>query len=104
MRTDVLRASSAPSSSHTASPASSTVWHLRGAGDRGLPTLEIAERMIESTPGTTRLIDRLETKKLVSRERCLTDRRQVFCASRIRLSLLPRSTPHDRSRDNASAF
>ena len=38
---------------------------LRGAGERGLPTLEIAERMIESTPGITRLIDRLETKKLV---------------------------------------
>jgi DNA-binding MarR family transcriptional regulator len=52
---------------------------LRGAGERGLPTLEIAERMIESTPGITRLIDRLETKKLVARERCLTDRRQVFC-------------------------
>jgi DNA-binding MarR family transcriptional regulator len=52
---------------------------LRGAGERGLPTLEIAERMIESTPGITRLIDRLETKKLVLRVRCLTDRRQVFC-------------------------
>jgi DNA-binding MarR family transcriptional regulator len=52
---------------------------LRGAGERGLPTLEIAERMIESTPGITRLIDRLEMKQLVSRERCITDRRQVFC-------------------------
>jgi DNA-binding MarR family transcriptional regulator len=52
---------------------------LRGAGEAGLPTLEIADRMIETTPGITRLIDRLETKKLVSRERCLTDRRQVFC-------------------------
>lgn len=52
---------------------------LRGAGDRGLPTLEIAERMIEQTPGITRLIDRLETKTLVIRERCATDRRQVFC-------------------------
>src|SRR6266699_1541446 len=52
---------------------------LRGAGQDGLPTLEIAERMIEQTPGITRLIDRLETKKLVSRERCATDRRQVFC-------------------------
>ncbi len=52
---------------------------LRGAGEAGLPTLEIADRMIEATPGITRLIDRLETKKLVSRERCLTDRRQVFC-------------------------
>jgi DNA-binding MarR family transcriptional regulator len=52
---------------------------LRGAGERGLPTLDIAERMIEQTPGITRLIDRLEAKKLVSRERCATDRRQVFC-------------------------
>lgn len=52
---------------------------LRGAGERGLPTLEIAERMVEQTPGITRLIDRLEAKKLVCRERCATDRRQVFC-------------------------
>jgi len=52
---------------------------LRGAGERGLPTLEIAERMIEQAPGITRLVDRLEAKKLVVRERCDTDRRQVFC-------------------------
>lgn len=52
---------------------------LRGAGEHGLPTLEIAERMIEQTPGITRLIDRLEVKQLVSRERSVTDRRQVFC-------------------------
>ena len=52
---------------------------LRGAGDCGLPTLEIAERMVEQTPGITRLIDRLEARKLAIRERCLTDRRQVFC-------------------------
>ena len=52
---------------------------LRGAGDCGLPTLEIADRMVEQTPGITRLVDRLEEKKLAIRERCLTDRRQVFC-------------------------
>ena len=52
---------------------------LRGAGAEGLPTLEIAERMIEQTPGITRLIDRLESKKLVSRERSSTDRRCVYC-------------------------
>ncbi len=52
---------------------------LRGAGDTGLPTLEIGERMIEQTPGVTRLLDRLEAKHVVSRERCRTDRRQVFC-------------------------
>jgi len=35
--------------------------------------------MIEQAPGVTRLLDRLEAKQLVRRERCLHDRRQVFC-------------------------
>jgi DNA-binding MarR family transcriptional regulator len=52
---------------------------LRGSGEQGLPTLDIAERMIEETPGITRLIDRLEAKKLVTRERCTVDRRRVYC-------------------------
>jgi DNA-binding MarR family transcriptional regulator len=52
---------------------------LRGAGEQGLPTLEIAERMIEQAPGVTRLLDRLEIKGLVRRERCAQDRRQVLC-------------------------
>ena len=52
---------------------------LRGAGEQGLPTLEIADRMIEQTPGITRLIDRLEEKKLVDRKRCEEDRRRVWC-------------------------
>jgi DNA-binding MarR family transcriptional regulator len=50
---------------------------LRGAGAKGLPTLDIAERMIEQAPGITRLLDRLEKKSLVKRERCPQDRRQV---------------------------
>ena len=44
-----------------------------------LPVLEIAERMIEETPGITGLLDRLETKGLVRRQRCADDRRQVHC-------------------------
>ncbi len=52
---------------------------LRGAGEQGLPTLEIGERMIEQAPGITRLLDRLEAKALVRRERCPQDRRQVLC-------------------------
>lgn len=52
---------------------------LRGAGPGGLPTLDIAERMIEQTPGITRLLDKLESKKLVRRERPSDDRRQVLC-------------------------
>ena len=50
-----------------------------GAGSEGIPTLEIAGRMIEQTPGITRLLDRLEARKLVRRERCPSDRRQVLC-------------------------
>ena len=42
---------------------------LRGVGLGGLPTLDIAEKMIEQAPGITRLLDRLEKKKLVRRER-----------------------------------
>ncbi|MDX1646123.1 MAG: MarR family transcriptional regulator [Longimicrobiales bacterium] len=52
---------------------------LRGAGERGLPTLSVAERMIERTPGVTRLIDRMEKKGWVRRERCTEDRRRVWC-------------------------
>jgi len=52
---------------------------LRGAGADGLPTLTVGERMIEQTPGVTRLVDRLESKKLVDRIPCPKDRRRVFC-------------------------
>jgi DNA-binding MarR family transcriptional regulator len=52
---------------------------LRGAGAEGLPTLEVGERMIEQAPGVTRLLDRIEAKGLVARERCPRDRRQVTC-------------------------
>ena len=64
---------------------------LRGAGTDGLPTLEIAHRMVERTPGITRLIDRLERKGLVMRVRSKADRRVVFCrASDCALELLGR--------------
>jgi DNA-binding MarR family transcriptional regulator len=52
---------------------------LRGAGASGLPTLEIGARLIERTPGVTRLIDRMEQKGLVVRERARDDRRLVLC-------------------------
>jgi DNA-binding MarR family transcriptional regulator len=52
---------------------------LRGAGKDGLPTLEIAARMIEQTPGITRLLDKLEAAGFVRRERRARDRRQVLC-------------------------
>lgn len=52
---------------------------LRGAGEEGLPTLVIRDRMIHEAPGITRLIDKLEQAGLARRERCSPDRRQVFC-------------------------
>lgn len=52
---------------------------LRGAHPEAVPTLEIATRMIEQAPGITRLLDRLEAKKLIERVRCRKDRRRVLC-------------------------
>ncbi len=52
---------------------------LRGAGSEGLPTLSIGDRMIERTPGVTRLIDRMAERGWVVRERCTEDRRRVWC-------------------------
>jgi DNA-binding MarR family transcriptional regulator len=79
---------------------------LRGAGEAGLPTLEIPERMIEQAPGITRLLDRLERKKWVQRERSQTDRRQVLCRiTKSGLALLARIDEHvDREDDEALAM
>lgn len=50
---------------------------LRGEG-QPLPSLEIAERMIQVVPAITGLIDRLEKQELVERRRCHDDRRVVY--------------------------
>ncbi len=53
---------------------------LRGAGDAGLPTLAIRERMIEEAAGITRLVDRLEAAGYAVRARGTSeDRRQIYC-------------------------
>lgn len=52
---------------------------LRGAGEEGLPTLVIRDRMIHEAPGITRLLDKLESAGLARRERSSPDRRQVHC-------------------------
>lgn len=52
---------------------------LRGAGEAGLPTLAIRDRMIEEAAGITRLLDKLEAAGHVVRERSTPDRRQVVC-------------------------
>ena len=52
---------------------------LRGAGEAGLPTLAIRDRMVEEAAGITRLLDKLESAGHVVRERSTPDRRQVRC-------------------------
>jgi DNA-binding MarR family transcriptional regulator len=72
---------------------------LRGAGAPGLPTLDVSERMIERTPGITRLVDRLERVGLVVRERSTADRRVVAC--RITAAGLKLLADLDRPLENA---
>jgi DNA-binding MarR family transcriptional regulator len=50
---------------------------LRGAGPMGLICREIGERMITRDPDVTKLLDRLEARGLVSRERQENDRRVI---------------------------
>lgn len=54
---------------------------LRGAGSEGLPCSEIAARMLNRDPDITRLVDRLERRRLVRRVRGPDDRRVVRVAS-----------------------
>lgn len=51
---------------------------LRGAGERGLPCGETAERMVTRDPDMTRLLDRLERMGAIERERSTEDRRVVM--------------------------
>ncbi len=50
---------------------------LRGAGAAGLSCQEIADRMITRDPDVTRLLDRLEARRLIERARSQDDRRVV---------------------------
>ena len=50
---------------------------LRGAEPEGLICREIGERMITRDPDVTKLLDRLESRGLVSRERQEKDRRVI---------------------------
>jgi DNA-binding MarR family transcriptional regulator len=63
---------------------------LRGAGDP-LPTMEVADRMMEKTPGLTGILDRLERKGLVERRRSAADRRVWLCS----LSVAGRELLHE---------
>ena len=50
---------------------------MRGAV-KEITVTEVKERMIQKSPNTTRLMDKLCEKKLIDRSRCESDRRVVF--------------------------
>jgi len=50
---------------------------LRGAGPDGLPCKRIGDRMISRDPDMTRLLDRMEKRSLITRERQTEDRRVI---------------------------
>lgn len=50
---------------------------LRGAEPEGLPCRGIGDRMISHDPDMTRLLDRMEKRSLITRERQTDDRRVV---------------------------
>jgi DNA-binding MarR family transcriptional regulator len=54
-----------------------TLRILRGAEPEGLPCSSIADRMISHDPDMTRLLDRMEKRTLITRERQKDDRRVV---------------------------
>jgi DNA-binding MarR family transcriptional regulator len=69
--TEVLKA-------HELTPAQFNVLRiLRGAGSDGLICREIGERMLAWDPDVTKLLDRLEARGLVVRERQPRDRRAI---------------------------
>lgn len=50
---------------------------LRGAEPAGLPCGEISSRMVTRDPDITRLLDRMEARNLVKRQRATNDRRVI---------------------------
>ncbi|GAA4834483.1 MarR family winged helix-turn-helix transcriptional regulator [Algivirga pacifica] len=51
---------------------------LRGSYPEHLSVQSVKERMLDKTPNTTRLVDKLLVKNLVERQRCENDRRVVY--------------------------
>jgi DNA-binding MarR family transcriptional regulator len=76
--------------SHDLTPAQFNVLRiLRGAGGDGLICRVIGERMLTWDPDVTKLLDRLEARGLVTRERQPRDRRAIVaCVTPKGLSML----------------
>lgn len=60
-------------------PQFSTLRILRGAAEP-LPIMEVRRRLVERTPGITRLVDGLERMGLIERCPDTADRRSTCCA------------------------
>jgi len=68
--------------------------HLSEAPERRLRMQELAQRVLLSQSGLTRLVDRLQSEGLVERERCPSDGRGTFAALTVRgLAALERAYP-----------
>ena len=73
------------------SPQYNVLRILRGVHPGGHPRCEIAARMLDRAPDVTRIIDRLEQKGLVARDRSSSDRRHsITTITREGLRLLER--------------
>ena len=67
---------------------------LKGAHPHGHPRGEIADRMIERSPDVTRMVERLEQRGLVARDRSEEDRRlSITCITPKGLELLDQLRP-----------
>ena len=51
---------------------------LRGAGGQGVSCSEVSDRLVTKDSDITRLLDRLETRGMISREREIRDRRVII--------------------------
>lgn len=68
---------------------------LRGAKDP-IPVQIVKDRMVEKSPNTTRLVDKLCLKDFVCRHRCENDRRVVYIGiTKLGLSLLEAIPIHE---------
>ncbi len=64
---------------------------LRAARPALVPTLTLAERLVSRAPDITRMLDKLESRKLITRTRSTEDRRAVLVAiTTVGLTLLDR--------------
>jgi DNA-binding MarR family transcriptional regulator len=71
---------------------------LRSAGSEGLPTLEVAARLVEQTPGITRLMNTLVAKRYIRRRRSRQDQRQQLCSLTDEgIRLIDKVLPHVRA-------